>query len=50
MMATGKMATDVGTILYGKETVSCGLIDRLGGISDALSALHKMIEKGKKGR
>lgn len=50
MMATGKMATDVGTILYGKEAVSCGLIDRLGGISDALSALHKMIEKGKKGR
>lgn len=48
MMATGKMATDVGTILYGKEAVSCGLIDRLGGISDALSALHKMIEKGNK--
>ena len=50
MMATGKMATDVGTILYGKEAVSCGLIDRLGGISDALSALHKMIDKGNKGR
>ena len=50
MMATGKMATDVGTILYGKEAVACGLIDRLGGISDALSALHKMIEKGNKGR
>ena len=50
MMATGKMATDVGTILYGKEAVSCGLIDRLGGISDALTALHKMIEKGNKGR
>ena len=50
MMATGKMATDVGTILYGKEAVSCGLIDRLGGISDALAALHKMIEKGNKGR
>ena len=50
MMATGKMATDVGTILYGKEAVSCGLIDRLGGISDALSSLHKMIEKGKKSR
>ena len=50
MMATGEMATDVGTILYGKEAVSCGLIDRLGGISDALTALHKMIEKGNKGR
>lgn len=48
MMATGEMATDVGTILYGKEAVSSGLIDRLGGLSDALSALHKMIEKSKK--
>ncbi|MBR4109870.1 MAG: ATP-dependent Clp protease proteolytic subunit [Oscillospiraceae bacterium] len=48
MMATGEMATDVGTILYGKEAVSSGLIDRLGGLSDALSSLHKMIEKRRK--
>ena len=47
MMATGEMATDVGTILYGKEAVSSGLIDRLGGLNDALSALHKMIDKNK---
>ena len=47
MMATGEMATDVGTILYGKEAVSSGLIDKLGGLNDALSALHKMIEKQK---
>ena len=47
MMATGEMATDVGTILYGKEAVSSGLIDRLGGLNDALSALHKMIDKQK---
>ena len=45
MMATGEMATDVGTILYGKEAVSSGLIDRLGGLNDALSTLHRMIEK-----
>lgn len=45
MMATGEMATDVGTILYGKEAVSSGLIDKLGGLSDALAALHKMIDK-----
>lgn len=44
MMATGEMATDVGTILYGKEAVASGLIDRLGGLNDALTALHKMIE------
>ncbi len=47
MMATGEIATDVGTILYGKEAVSSGLIDRLGGLNDALSALHKMIDKQK---
>lgn len=45
MMATGEIATDVGTILYGKEAVSSGLIDKLGGLNDALSALHKMIER-----
>ncbi len=48
MMATGEMATDVGTILYGKEAVASGLIDKLGGLNDALSALHKMINKQKK--
>lgn len=47
MMATGEMATDVGTILYGKEAVSSGLIDKLGGLNDALSCLHRMIEKRK---
>lgn len=50
MMATGEMATDVGTILYGKDAVESGLIDKLGGISDALSALHKMIERSGKNR
>ena len=48
MMATGEMATDVGTILYGKEAVASGLIDRLGGLNDALTTLHRMIEKERK--
>ena len=47
MMATGEMATDVGTILYGKDAVACGLIDSLGDLNDALAELHGMIEKGK---
>ena len=47
MMATGEMATDVGTILYGKEAVASGLIDKLGGLNDALTAIHKMIERNK---
>ena len=47
MMATGEMATDVGTILYGKEAVSSGLIDELGGLNDALRCLHQMIDQTK---
>lgn len=47
MMATGEMATDVGTILYGKEAVASGLIDTLGGLNDALAALHEMIDEQK---
>ena len=50
MMATGEMATDVGTILYGKEAVDSGLIDELGGLHDALGSLHAMIESNKKDR
>ncbi|MBE6977192.1 MAG: peptidase S14 [Ruminococcaceae bacterium] len=50
MMATGEMATDVGTILYGKEAVASGLIDKLGGLNDALTALHRMISREKKGK
>lgn len=47
MMATGDMATDVGTILYGKDAVKCGLIDELGTLSDALQCLHDMIDAEK---
>lgn len=43
MMRTGELATDVGTIVYGKEAVQLGLIDELGGLSDALTCLHRMI-------
>ena len=43
MLATGELATDVGTVLDGKEAVSCGMIDHLGGLSDALFCLRKMI-------
>lgn len=39
MMATGNMATDVGTVLYGAEAVESGLMDQLGSLSDALAYL-----------
>lgn len=49
MMATGEMANDVGTVIYGKEAVSCGLIDRLGGLSDAFATLYQLISAKKTG-
>ena len=49
MMATGQIATDVGTIVYGREAVKSGLIDQLGSLKDALDTLHEMIENNKKG-
>lgn len=50
MMATGQIATDVGTIVYGKEAVQSGLIDRLGSLHDALDTLHKMIDENMQDR
>jgi len=48
MMQTGCLSNDVGTMIYGKEAVACGLIDRIGGLSDALDALHRMIEASRR--
>ena len=45
MNATGNMANDVGTILYGKEAVKIGLIDEVGGLKDALKKLRSMINE-----
>ena len=45
MMATGEIASDVGTVIYGRQAVDCGLIDKVGGLSDALSALRQMIAR-----
>ena len=47
MMATGELASDVGTVIYGREAVACGLIDRLGSLGDALDALHRQIERSR---
>ncbi len=47
MMATGELASDVGTVIYGREAVACGLIDKLGSLGDALDTLHRLIEKDK---
>lgn len=47
MMNTEELVMDVGTALNGKDAVKEGLIDRLGGLSDALECLDSLIEKVK---
>lgn len=42
MMRPDELATDVGSIIDGDEAVRCGLIDRVGGLSDALEELKRM--------
>ena len=39
------MSNDVGTILFGKEAVEAGIIDAVGGVSQALAELHRRVEK-----
>ncbi len=48
MMNTGELVTDVGTVLDGEAAVDCGLIDSLGGLSDAISALYELIGEDEK--
>lgn len=45
MLQTDELLNDMGTILIGKQAVDYGLIDEVGGISDALKKLDELIEK-----
>lgn len=47
MMNTGMMTKDLGTILVGDEAVKEGVIDEVGGISQALEKLHEIIQAQK---
>ena len=47
MMRPDMMATDVGSIIEGREAVEYGLIDEVGGLDRALEALKKMIDDKK---
>ncbi|NBI68023.1 peptidase S14 [Pseudoflavonifractor sp. 60] len=47
MLQTGELAADVGSVIYGEEAVELGLIDRIGGLSDAMGRLYEMIEEKK---
>lgn len=45
MMQTGELVMDVGTVLDGEQAVNEGLIDCLGGLSDAIECLYRLIEE-----
>lgn len=44
MMRPDELATDVGSIIEGSQAVEYGIIDRMGGLSDALAELRAMIK------
>ncbi|HEX3047926.1 MAG TPA: ATP-dependent Clp protease proteolytic subunit [Bacillota bacterium] len=44
MLRTGDLVRDIGTVLVGKDAVASGLIDEIGGISQALKKLDEIIE------
>ncbi len=44
MLNPAQLVKDVGTLLEGEETVKEGIIDEVGGISQALKKLHEMID------
>lgn len=43
MLDTGMLTKDLGTILVGKQAVEEGLINEVGGISDAMKKLYSMM-------
>lgn len=45
MMNTGELATDIGTIVVGKDAVQVGLIDEVGGLKESLSFLKERIKE-----
>lgn len=43
MLDTGMLTKDLGTILVGSQAVEEGIINRVGGISDAMKKIHSLI-------
>nr|WP_200901025.1 ATP-dependent Clp protease proteolytic subunit [Thermincola ferriacetica] len=44
MFRTGELARDIGAVLIGKDAVDVGLIDEVGGVSQAMNKLRELIE------
>lgn len=47
MNRTDQLATDIGSIIEGEEAVKLGLIDSIGGLSDAISAIKEIQDTNK---
>ena len=47
MMRPDELATDVGSIIEGDQAVEYGIIDKVGGLSDALAELRRLIKTKK---
>ncbi|MDO4262386.1 MAG: ATP-dependent Clp protease proteolytic subunit [Eubacteriales bacterium] len=45
MLETGELTKDVGSILVGEQAVREGIIDQVGGISDAYRKLWELMEE-----
>lgn len=45
MLQTGELTMDMGTVVDGERAVELGLIDNLGGLSDAIDCLYSLIEE-----
>ena len=49
MLKTDQIPTDMGSILDGEQAVAEGLIDKVGGIAQALDGLEGLIRERKEG-
>lgn len=47
MFKTGELTRDIGTTVIGSDAVKHGLIDRVGGLGDAIRELNRLVEENK---
>ncbi|MPM66983.1 Translocation-enhancing protein TepA [bioreactor metagenome] len=45
MKNVGELVTDIGSVLDGENAVREGIVDSLGGVSEALDALYEQMDK-----
>lgn len=45
MLTTGELARDIGTTVVGRDAVSYGLINEIGGVGHAIRKLNELIAK-----